>query len=714
MRTLVVFSLMLTVGFFLPVDQCDAQPSGWSVIYQHQISNVATYLYDLSFSGSDTGTVVGWSGTIFRTTDGGLHWRSQWSNTGTTLKAVDFISSKLGVAVADAMVRTTDGGENWTPIEIGDLWLESVDLNDDGTGIAVGRMGTILKTDDFGISWSQRSSGTMMILKKIIFLNNLTGLIVGYDGTILRTTNGGDNWTTIPSGTSSNLMSVCFADSMHGVAVGYDATILRTVDGGLTWFKQTSSANSNLVLFDIALRDSLIGIAVGTSGTILRTSDGGNTWTNQQIDSTTFLHGVACIAPEIWAIVGQRTNLRSTDNGLTWASQEFVSETDWTAVAITGNGNEIVVGRYRFAFYTRDGWGSRHRCFGFGRASSNLSDLAFGDSLHGAVIGTDGTIWNSTDNGTDWLEQRHATGIPLNSIAFCDSRNGTVVGDLGSILRTKDGGATWSDQSSGTFTKLTGVATIDTLTAIAVGDSGTVLITSDGGMNWVSKASGTTVTLRSVSFSDGLNGLAVGDRGTVIKTSDGGHNWTLLNLWTSCALFDISYIDSNTATAVGDSGIIIRSTDGGMSWSLQSNPEIVPSNLSYSRLNSVSFADPDHGTIVGDNDVILRTTTGGVTWIEEPKSTPTLFHLAQNYPNPVTTSTTIPFTIKKPEHVTLSVYNMLGREVAVLVGEEREMGFHSIPFDASGLASGMYFYVLRTGSAVQTRKMLVVNQNIGF
>jgi hypothetical protein len=52
---------------------------------------------------------------------------------------------------------------------------------------------------------------------------------------------------------------------------------------------------------------------------------------------------------------------------------------------------------------------------------------------------------------------------------------------------------------------------------------------------------------------------------------------------------------------------------------------------------------------------------------------------------------------------------MLGREVAVLVDEERMTGSHSVPFDATGLASGMYFYVLRSGSTVETRKMLVVN-----
>ena len=103
-----------------------------------------------------------------------------------------------------------------------------------------------------------------------------------------------------------------------------------------------------------------------------------------------------------------------------------------------------------------------------------------------------------------------------------------------------------------------------------------------------------------------------------------------------------------------------------------------------------------------------------MTWVEEPRSSSTLFHLSQNYPNPVTTSTTIPFTLSKPEHVRLSVCDILGREVAVLVDGERMAGEHSIPFHAVGLKSGIYFSVLRTGSEVEIRKMMVVNSDVRF
>jgi Zn-dependent M28 family amino/carboxypeptidase len=82
------------------------------------------------------------------------------------------------------------------------------------------------------------------------------------------------------------------------------------------------------------------------------------------------------------------------------------------------------------------------------------------------------------------------------------------------------------------------------------------------------------------------------------------------------------------------------------------------------------------------------------------------FCLEQNYPNPFNPSTTIKFELPKSSDVRLGVYDMLGREVSVLVNERRNAGVHEVKFDASGLSSGVYFYRLQAGHFVQTRKLL--------
>jgi hypothetical protein len=83
--------------------------------------------------------------------------------------------------------------------------------------------------------------------------------------------------------------------------------------------------------------------------------------------------------------------------------------------------------------------------------------------------------------------------------------------------------------------------------------------------------------------------------------------------------------------------------------------------------------------------------------------------LGQNYPNPFNPNTIIKFDLPKSSMVRLSVYDMLGREVSVLLNERREAGTHEVKFHGSNLASGAYLYRLTAGSFVQTRKLLLLN-----
>jgi hypothetical protein len=84
------------------------------------------------------------------------------------------------------------------------------------------------------------------------------------------------------------------------------------------------------------------------------------------------------------------------------------------------------------------------------------------------------------------------------------------------------------------------------------------------------------------------------------------------------------------------------------------------------------------------------------------------YNLAQNYPNPFNPSTQIKFSIKETGMVTLKVFDVLGREVATLVNNQLATGSYTVNFNASGLASGIYFYRLESGSFVQTNKMMLL------
>ncbi|MEX0844131.1 MAG: T9SS type A sorting domain-containing protein [Balneolaceae bacterium] len=88
---------------------------------------------------------------------------------------------------------------------------------------------------------------------------------------------------------------------------------------------------------------------------------------------------------------------------------------------------------------------------------------------------------------------------------------------------------------------------------------------------------------------------------------------------------------------------------------------------------------------------------------------PTVFRLNQNYPNPFNPSTNITFDLPKTAEVRLEVFNSIGSKVAVLAEGQKAAGTHTLRFDASYMASGMYFYRLTAaGNVISTKKMLLI------
>ena len=101
----------------------------------------------------------------------------------------------------------------------------------------------------------------------------------------------------------------------------------------------------------------------------------------------------------------------------------------------------------------------------------------------------------------------------------------------------------------------------------------------------------------------------------------------------------------------------------------------------------------------------LKVQISSVTSVVAPKGLPTKFTLEQNYPNPFNPSTAIVFTLPTASHVSLKVFDVLGREVKTIVNEYREAGIYKETFFANQLSSGLYFYQIRAGNFIQTGKM---------
>jgi len=129
----------------------------------------------------------------------------------------------------------------------------------------------------------------------------------------------------------------------------------------------------------------------------------------------------------------------------------------------------------------------------------------------------------------------------------------------------------------------------------------------------------------------------------------------------------------------------------------------LPENFAYTN-TTMKTAGTD-GKPLGDlNWFGMATGVGG----DKLDVHPTAFTLDQNYPNPFNPSTTIKYQISKNGLTTLKVYNLIGQEVATLVNGVVTAGSYEVKFDASRLSSGVYFYTLRSGNFVETRKMTLM------
>ena len=116
-------------------------------------------------------------------------------------------------------------------------------------------------------------------------------------------------------------------------------------------------------------------------------------------------------------------------------------------------------------------------------------------------------------------------------------------------------------------------------------------------------------------------------------------------------------------------------------------------------------------TVAGNLSAIaLAPSAGGPVHVDDGRNTgvPSAYRLEENYPNPFNPGTDIGFGIGDFGLVRLAVYDLLGREVAVLVNEKKAPGSYRVRFDASGLASGIYLYRLTSGQYSQTRKMILL------
>jgi photosystem II stability/assembly factor-like uncharacterized protein len=193
---------------------------------------------------------VGYRGIILHSNDRGKTWKRQHSNTRATLAGVDFINKKEGWVVGQwrTILHTSDGGKHWEKQKIPkdvdpEAYFCDVQFFDEKEGWACGTMAALLHTKDGGKTWEAVDMTDYAEwttgFNDLYFIDRKEGWLVGETGLCLHTTDGGEEWETVENLGSGKktLFCVTFLSKERGYISGADGVLVYTRDGGKTWLQ---------------------------------------------------------------------------------------------------------------------------------------------------------------------------------------------------------------------------------------------------------------------------------------------------------------------------------------------------------------------------------------------------------------------------------------------------------------------------------------------
>jgi len=241
------------------------------------------WIKSIAFSDSIHGYAVGYEGRIIRSDDAGAAWGHDTLIVNRSLNKIFYAGSGTyyvagGNKTNDSMqtiIKSTNYGHSWSVIrDTYGPWLQSIYFTDTLRGFAIGVNGVILTTSNGGSSWLPVISPVQRDFNAITIMKNGIGYIVGGDSitpshrTILRTDDNGLTWSVLLDSPGAILKDISFYDTQTGYIVGDSATILKTINGGLSWAPTIidTSLTGNECFNAVKLYDRNFGAIGGKKG----------------------------------------------------------------------------------------------------------------------------------------------------------------------------------------------------------------------------------------------------------------------------------------------------------------------------------------------------------------------------------------------------------------------------------------------------------------
>jgi photosystem II stability/assembly factor-like uncharacterized protein len=262
--------IIISLLFWIPFNISFAQ---WSWFPLNSGTNLG--LNTLSVINAETIFICGDSGTVLKTTNGGLNWSHINVGTSTSLQLISFANVNTGIVgdYGTTTWRTTNGGINWTILPLSLRY--QVQFTDSITAYAVGAGYQVMKTTNAGTNWISKNVSSSNSFYTLWFANSLTGFCGSGGGEVFKTTDGGDNWTHVNL-PGQPIYWLTFGDINTGY-VSSSGSIIRTTNSGFTWQLISSGGNTAFGFLN-GSTGFLANVNSDTLRALLRTTQMCNTW----------------------------------------------------------------------------------------------------------------------------------------------------------------------------------------------------------------------------------------------------------------------------------------------------------------------------------------------------------------------------------------------------------------------------------------------------